>query len=55
MNKKIFYMTEEQAENALLHSSYGFDCEEGWYWQSFGGDPMGPFQTEKDAKENAHA
>ena len=56
---EVFYMTDEQALEALTHSSYGFDAEAGHYyahgspgclWDS---DPVGPFDTEEEALKEA--
>lgn len=58
-NIEVFYLTEEQAEEALVDSAYGFDCEAGWYWWACmpgympDGDPMGPFETKQEAIADA--
>jgi|TARA_R110002020_G_scaffold128567_5_gene288162 hypothetical protein len=51
---EVFFLTEEQAVEALQLSPYGFDCEAGWFWWGcFNGDFNGPFETEQEAIADA--
>jgi len=52
-------------ESGIGSCAVAVDCDpadfEGWYWQACfpgclpDGDPMGPFETEQDAMEDANA
>lgn len=56
---EVFYWTDDQALDALSHSAYGFDAEAGYYWWACfpgclpDGEPMGPFDSEDAALEDA--
>lgn len=60
---EIFYLTEQESKEQVTET-YDYEMERGgagyYYWHCFPGclpdsDPIGPFQTEQDALEDARA